>query len=74
MLALKVTQIGNSLGLVLPKEAISRLKVGKGDMVYLTEAADGYRITPCNPGFQEQMEQARAIMKRRRSALRELAK
>jgi putative addiction module antidote len=74
MLALKITQIGNSLGLVLPKEAISRLKVEKGDVVYLTEAADGYRITPYDPGFEAQMEQARAVMKRRRNALRELAK
>ena len=42
MLALKITQIGNSVGIVLPKEAVSRLKVEKGDVVYLTEAADGY--------------------------------
>jgi putative addiction module antidote len=74
MLALKITQVGNSLGLVLPKEAASRLKVEKGDVVYLTEAADGYRITPYDPGFEEQMDKARAIMKRRRNALRELAK
>lgn len=74
MLALKVTQIGNSVGVVLPKEAVSRLKVGKGDVVYLTEAVDGYRITPYNPGFAEQMEAARGIMRRRRDALRELAK
>jgi putative addiction module antidote len=74
MLALKIIQVGNSLGLVLPKEAASRLKVEKGDVVYLTEAADGYRITPYDPGFGEQMDKARAIMKRRRNALRELAK
>jgi putative addiction module antidote len=74
MLALKVTQVGNSLGLVLPKEAASRLKVAKGDVVYLTESADGYRLTPYDPDFAVQMESAREIMKRRRNALRELAK
>ena len=74
MLALKVTQIGNSVGIVLPKEAVSRLKVEKGDVVYLTEAADGYRITPFDPEFAAQMDVARGIMKRRRNALRELAK
>ena len=74
MLALKVTQIGNSVGIVLPKEAVSRLNVERGDVVYLTEAADGYRITPYDPDFEQQIDKARAIMKRRRNALRELAK
>ncbi len=74
MLALKVTQIGNSLGVVLPKEAASRLNVSKGDVLYLTEATDGYRVTPYDPAFEQQMEAARAVMKRRRNALRELAK
>jgi putative addiction module antidote len=74
MLALKITQVGNSIGLVLPKEAASRLKVQKGDVVYLTEAADGYRITPYDPVFERQIGKAREIMKRRRNALHELAK
>jgi putative addiction module antidote len=74
MLALKITQVGNSKAVVLPKEVVSRLKVEKGDVVYLTEAPDGYRLTPYDPGFAEQMEAARQIMKRRRNALRELAK
>ena len=74
MLALKVTQVGNSKAVVLPREVVSRLKVEKGDVVYLTEAPDGYRLTPYDPGFAEQMEAARQIMKHRRNALRELAK
>ena len=74
MLALKVTQVGNSKAVLLPKEVVSRLKVEKGDVVYLTEAPDGYRITPYDPGFAEQMKTARQIMKRRRNALHELAK
>jgi putative addiction module antidote len=74
MLALKITQIGNSIGFVLPKEAASRLKIEKGDVVYLTEAMDGYRLTPYDPAFEQQMDRAREIMKRRRNALHELAK
>jgi putative addiction module antidote len=74
MLALKVTTIGNSVGLVLPKEALARLKVAKGDVVYLTEAPDGYRLTPYDPAFEQQMQAARRLMKRRRAALRELAR
>jgi putative addiction module antidote len=74
MLALKLTSIGNSIGVVLPKEAMSRLKVEKGDVLYLTETPDGYRITPYDPGFETQMEAARKVMRKRRNALRELAK
>ncbi|KMO33028.1 transcriptional regulator [Methylobacterium variabile] len=74
MLALKLTGIGNSVGFVLPKEAVARLKVEKGDTVFLTETPDGYRLTPYDPTFEEQMGKAREIMKRRRNALRELAK
>jgi putative addiction module antidote len=74
MLALKVTPIGNSVGILLPKEALARLKVTKGDVVYLTEAPDGYRLTPYDPAFEKQMLTARRIMKKRRAAVRELAK
>lgn len=74
MNALKLTQIGNSVGLILPKEVLARLKLEKGDTVFITEAPEGYLITPYDPSFAEQMEAARAIMKRRRSALHELAK
>jgi putative addiction module antidote len=74
MLALKVTQVGNSVGVILPKEAVARLKVEKGDVIYLTETADGYRVTPYDPGFERQMTAAREIMKKRRNVLRELAK
>lgn len=74
MVALKLTQIGNSVGVILPKEAQARLNVGKGDTVYLTDAPDGFRLTPYEPGFEEQMAAARLVMKKRRNALRELAK
>ncbi len=74
MIELKLTVIGNSLGVVLPKEALVRMKLGKGDTVYITETPDGYRLTPYNPEFESQMKAARKIMKKRRAALRELAK
>ena len=74
MFSLKLTKIGNSLGLILPKEVLARLQVSKGDEIFITEGADGYRITPHNPAFEAQMKAARKIMKRRRAVLRELAK
>lgn len=74
MLTLKLTTIGNSVGVVLPKEALDRLHVGKGDKVYLTESPDGFRLTPYDPEFEKQMTIARQIMKKRRDVLHELAK
>jgi len=74
MTKLKLTAIGNSAGVVFPKEVLARLKLDRGDAVYLTESPDGYRLTPYNPEFESQMDAARKIMKKRRAALRELAK
>ena len=74
MTALKLTQIGNSVGVILPKEVLARLKLEKGDTVFLTDAADGIKLTPYSAEFEAQMEAAREIMKRRRNVLRELAK
>jgi len=74
MHALKLTQIGNSVGVILPKEVLARLKLGKGDTVYLTDSPDGMRITPHDPVFEQQMAAAREVMKSRRAVLRELAK
>ncbi|HLX30338.1 MAG TPA: AbrB/MazE/SpoVT family DNA-binding domain-containing protein [Casimicrobiaceae bacterium] len=74
MYTLKITQIGNSVGVILPKEVLARLNVEKGDVIYITESPDGYRITPHSEDFESQMKAARAIMKKRRAVLRELAK
>lgn len=71
---LKVTQIGNSMGVVLPREVLSELNVEKGDRLFLTRSPDGYRITRSDPDFERQMSKAREIMKRRHDVLRELAK
>ena len=74
MIELELIAIGNSLGVVLPKDALGKLKVGKGDSLFITESPDGYRLTPFNPLFKRQMAVARKIMKKRRAVLRELAK
>ena len=71
---LKLTQIGNSIGVILPKDVLARLKLEKGDSVFITETPDGYAITPHDPAFETQMTAAQEIMKRRRAVLRELAK
>jgi len=74
VMILKVTRIGNSLGVILPKDAAAQLNVAAGDQLYLTQSPDGFRITPYSPEFETQMTLARDIMRDRRDALRELAK
>jgi putative addiction module antidote len=71
---LKITPIGNSFGVILPKEALAKLKVTGGDAVFITETPDGFRITPYDPEFEAQMQAAKGVTKKRRNALRELAK
>ena len=75
MIKLKVTTIGSSAGIVLPKEALALLKVAKGDSLFLTESPDGLRITPYDPEFEEDMGLGAAgSCAKRRDLLRELAK
>lgn len=74
MLKLKLTTVGSSTGLILPKEAMARMNLKKGDVVYLTEAPDGYRLTPFDPEFEREMELAERIMREDRDVLRALAK
>ena len=74
MTALKLIQIGNSVGVILPREILARLKLEKGDTVFVTDAADGIKLSPYNVEFEQQMTAAREVMKRRRQVLRELAK
>jgi putative addiction module antidote len=71
---LKLTQIGNSVGVILPKEVLARLKLEKGDTIFITETPEGFAITPHDPAFEAQMTAARQIMKKRRAVLHELAK
>ena len=74
MLKLKISKIGNSAGLLLPREALAKLRVEQGDSVFLTETPDGYRITPYDPEFERQITLARKVMKKRRNVLRALAR
>jgi putative addiction module antidote len=74
MQEIKLTQIGNSVGLILPKEVLAKLKLEKGDTVFLTDTPGGVTITPHDEVFEKQMTEARKIMKSRRAVLRELAK
>ena len=74
MSALKLTQIGNSVGVILPKEVLARLKVEKGDTLFASEAANGITLSTYSPEFEAQMTAARRIMKKRRAVLHELAK
>ena len=75
MLTFKVTTVGSSAGFILTKEAMARLKVSKGDTVFLTEATNGgYRLTPYNPDFERQMTLAEDILREDRDILRALAK
>jgi putative addiction module antidote len=74
MTTLKLTTIGTSTGVIVPKEMLVRMNVGKGDMLYAIETADGgYRLTPYDPGFAEKMEKADDIMRRYRNTLHTLA-
>ncbi len=74
MLKVKVTPIGNSMGIVLPKEALTKLKVEKGDVLYLVDGPEGLTLTPYQQDFESQMQAAEKIMKKYRNALHELAK
>ena len=71
---LKLTQIGNSVGAIFPKELLTQMRLEKGDEFFVTDTLDGMRITTHNPEFEEQMRLSREIMKERRAVLRELAK
>ena len=71
---LKITKIGNSAGVILPKELLARLRAGVGDSLFVTEAPDGIRITAADPDFAAQMDAAERIMRRDRNVLRALAK
>jgi putative addiction module antidote len=70
----RVVQVGNSLGILLGREAAQRLKVRKGDVVSLVETPGGVELTPYDPEFEKQMAIAREGMAKFRNALRELAK
>lgn len=72
-LTAKITTVGNSTGIVLPKEILERLNLQKGDTLYITESPDGIQLTPYDPEFEKTMQAAREGMRKYRNALRKLA-
>lgn len=74
MFKLKVTTVGNSTGVVLPKEVLAKMHIERGDHLYLIPTPKGFEITAYDPEFEQEMETARQVMKQYRNALRELGK
>lgn len=74
MTTLKLTTIGTSTGVVIPKEMLARLKIGKGDTLYAIETAEGYLLTPYDPAIAEQLKAGKQFMKEYRDTFKALAK
>lgn len=71
--ALKITKVGNSAAIILPKDVLARLRLSQGDTVYLSETPDGVRLTAGDPSFADKMAAAERIMREDREILRVLA-
>ncbi len=74
MATLKLTSVGTSTGLVIPKEMLTRMNVEKGDVLHATETPDGFLLTPYDPAVQKQLEHGRRFMKEYREVFQALAK
>ena len=74
MQTLKLTQIGNSVGLILPKEVLGQLNLEKGDSVFVTRTADGIALTPYDPALEKQLEAGREFMREFKDTFHALAK
>jgi putative addiction module antidote len=70
---IKITKIGNSVGIILPKDVLARLRISTGDSIYVSETPDGVRLTASNPDFAIKMKMAEAIMREDRDILHVLA-
>ncbi len=70
---LKITTIGNSAGVILPRELLARLRLGKGDELFALETPDGVRLTTYDPTLAQQMDVAEEVMRKDRNVLRKLA-
>lgn len=74
MANLKLRKIGNSYGVILPKEMLNRLKIKEGDTVYAHDIPDGVQITTADPDFEAGMAAFERTNRKFRNAFRELAK
>lgn len=70
---LKITTVGNSAGVILPKELLTRLRLEKGDELYALETPDGIKLTVFDPELAAQMEVAERVMRERRTLLHKLS-
>ncbi len=73
MIKLKVTTLGNSAGVIFPKELMEKLRISKGDTLYVVETPNGFELTSYDPDFVQQMEIAEYVMREDRNVLRLLA-
>jgi putative addiction module antidote len=73
MTTVKLTTVGNSVGIVIPREILAKLRVEKGDMLYVLETPGGIQLTPYNPDFERQLRVAEEVMRENRDVLRKLA-
>ena len=71
--AVKLTTVGSSVGIVLPREILTRLHVEKGDTLYLTESPDGIRISAYDPNFARKLDVFEQVMRENRDVLKKLA-
>lgn len=73
-MSVKITKIGNSAGIVLPKELLAHLDAQVGEVLTIAKTPTGFELRPADNDFDTQMAAAREVMARRKRALRELAK
>ncbi len=73
MTTLTIRKIGNSEGVILPKEVLARMHVKEGDQLFVTETPDGFSVRSYDPTFEKQMDAAESIMRRYRNTLKKLA-
>jgi putative addiction module antidote len=71
---LKLTAVGTSVGVVIPKEMLKRLKVSRGDTLFAIETPTGYLLTPYDPEIEEELEIGRRFMQKYRETFKALAK
>jgi putative addiction module antidote len=70
---LKITTVGSSAGIVLPKELLARMRLSKGDVLYATELPDGIKLAPYDPAFEQRIQTAEKVMREDRTLLRKLS-
>jgi putative addiction module antidote len=70
----KILTIGSSAGIVLSKDILARLKVEKGDSLFISETPDGIKLTPYNPSLAHKLDALETVMRENRDVLRKLAK